>query len=165
MIVWTRMLRAWVALAGLSCTVSHAMAADAPVIASVLDATSGAVLWQSPGSSIAPMLKPGQAIIVRGHGFGPGPVTAAAPGLWPPAGGTPPADGRRSVTASPAEPASRELSKVLFGNVRALERNLSSYQARIDLESAASAVLSRLQGERSTTSSKTTEERRIPGSR
>ena len=50
------------------------------------------------------------------------------------------------MTASPAEPANRELSKVLFGNVRALERNLSSYQARIDLESAASAVLSRIQG-------------------
>ena len=48
---------------------------------------------------------------------------------------------------SAQEPADRELSKIMFGKVRAMERNLSSYRARIDLETAASAVLSRIQGQ------------------
>jgi hypothetical protein len=132
--------------AALTLSALNATAADAPVIETVLDATSGAVLWQSSDSSRAPLLKPGQAIILRGHGFGPGPVTAASPGLAPPAGGLPPGNGTRSVVASAPEPAGRELSKILFGNVRAMERNLSSYRARIDLDSAARAVLSQIQG-------------------
>jgi hypothetical protein len=141
-----QILPALIAPVAVSCTLAAARAADAPVIDTVLDATTSAVLWQSPGLPNPSMLKPGQAIILRGHGFGSGPVTAAAPGLSPPAGGAPPGDGARSLIASPPEPADHDLSKVLFGNVRALERNLSSYQARIDLESAASAVLSRIQG-------------------
>jgi hypothetical protein len=125
----------------------HARAADPPVIETVLDAASGAVLWQRSNPTATPLLKPGQAIILRGRGFGLGPVTAASPGLAPPAGGIPPGDGTTSVLPSAAESAGRELSKILFGNVRAMERNLSSYRARIDLESAASAVLSRIQGQ------------------
>jgi hypothetical protein len=123
-----------------------ARAADAPVIESVVDAASGAMLWQMPDSATVPTLKPGQTIILRGHGFGPGPVTAANPGLGPPVGGVPPAGGATSAVASAAEPNDRELSKILFGNVRAMERNLSSYRARIDLQSAASAALGAIQG-------------------
>ena len=83
---------------------------------------------------------------LRGHDFGPGPITAARPGSDPPAGGAAPADGTKSIVPSTAEPTGRELSKILFGNVRAMERNLSSYPARIDLELAASAVLSKITG-------------------
>src|SRR5690349_11075192 len=125
--------------------IAGAKAADTPVIESVADAASGTVLWQRSNSDAAPTLKPGQAIILHGHGFGTGPITAARPGLDPPAGGTPPVGGAVSVVPSVAEPADLELSKILFGNVRAMERNLSSYRARIDLESAASAVLSKIQ--------------------
>ena len=66
------------------CATLDAIAADAPVIGSVIDAGSGAVLWQRSNGSALPDLKPGQAIILRGHGFGRGPVTAARPGLEPP---------------------------------------------------------------------------------
>jgi hypothetical protein len=125
--------------------IASAKAADAPVIESVADAASGTVLWQRSDSAAVPTLKPGQIIILYGHGFGTGPITAAQPGLDPPAGGTPPVGGAVSVVPSVAEPADLELSKILFGNVRAMERNLSSYRARIDLESAASAVLSKIQ--------------------
>jgi hypothetical protein len=124
----------------------NAKAADAPVIESVVDAASGTVLWQRSDNAAAPTLKPGQIISLRGHDFGPGPITAARPGSDPPAGGAAPADGTKSIVPSTAEPTGRELSKVLFGNVRAMERNLSSYPARINLESAASAVLSKIQG-------------------
>src|SRR5690242_6319079 len=83
--------------------IARAKAADAPVIESVVDAASGTILWQKSDSAAVPNLKPGQMIILRGHGFGAGPITAARPGLEPPAGGTPPADGAVSVVASAAE--------------------------------------------------------------
>src|SRR5262249_32701988 len=102
----------------------NARAADTPMIETVLDARTGTVLWQSTDASRSALLKPGQAIILRGHDFGPGPITATPPGFGPPAGGMPPGDGTTSVIASPPEPANRELSKILFGNVRAMERNL-----------------------------------------
>ncbi len=130
----------------LPCVALNAAAADAPIIESMVDAASGTVLWQQSDSAAVPTLRPGQVIILRGRDFGTGPITAARPGLEPPAGGTPPAQGLTSVVPSAAEPADRELSKILFGNVRAMERNLSSYRARIDLESAASAALSKIQG-------------------
>ena len=127
-------------------TVVQVNAADTPVIEAVIDAATGATLWQSSAGSVVPGPKPGQPIVLRGHGFGPGPVTAATPGLAPPAGGVPPGDGTTSMVPSASEPPDRELSKILFGDVRALERNLSSYRARIDLDSAASAASSALQG-------------------
>ncbi|HET7882859.1 MAG TPA: hypothetical protein VFL55_18390 [Acetobacteraceae bacterium] len=122
------------------------LAADAPVIDAIVDAASGTPLWQATNPSTPPALKPGQSILLRGHGFGPGPVTAATPGLAPPAGGVPAGNGATSVVASAAEPPDRELSRILFGHVRAMERNLSSYRARIDLDSAASAALNAIQG-------------------
>src|SRR5512133_604241 len=66
--------------------IASAKAADAPVIESVADAASGTVLWQRSDSAAVPTLKPGQIIILYGHGFGTGPITAARPGLDPPAG-------------------------------------------------------------------------------
>src|SRR5271166_5883176 len=136
----------WLAVLAVMSAVVQVNAADTPVIEAVIDATSGATLWQSSAGSMAPVLKAGQPIVLRGHGFGPGPVTAATPGLAPPVGGVPPGDGTTSMVPSAPESSDRELSKILFGDVRALERNLSSYRARIDLESAASAGLSAIQG-------------------
>jgi hypothetical protein len=130
----------------LSVAVISARAADGPVIETVLDHDSGAVLWSSANPAAAAALKPGQEILIRGHGFGAGPVTAAQPGLAPPAGGAPPSNREKSVAGSPPEAPGKELSKVLFGTVRAFERNLSSYPARIDLQTGAAAVFARLQG-------------------
>jgi hypothetical protein len=129
-------------LAGLA----RAAAAGPPVIDRMVDRATGAVLWSSADPAAAPLLHPGQAILLIGHDFGPGPLTAAVPGLQPPAGGEPPASGPRSVVASPPEAPGKELSKVLFGTVRALERNLSSYRARIDLGTGLDSLLARLQG-------------------
>ncbi|HVY15505.1 MAG TPA: hypothetical protein VHB27_09760 [Rhodopila sp.] len=123
-----------------------AKAADAPVIETIVDRDSGTILWSGENPDTPPLLKPGQAILIKGHDFGAGPLTAARPGLAPPAGGMTPPGGPRSVRVSSPETKGKELSKVLFGDVRALERNLSSYRARIDLGSAASSVLARLQG-------------------
>jgi len=123
-----------------------AHAADRPVIETVIDHDSGVVLWSGADATATAALKPGQEILLKGHNFGPGPITAARPGLGPPAGGVPPGDGTSSVATSPPEAADKELSKVLFGNVRAFERNLSSYPARIDLETGAAALFAQLQG-------------------
>ena len=123
-----------------------AAAADAPVIDSIVDRDSGNVLWSATQPDTHPALKPGQAILLKGHNFGPGPLTAARPGLDPPAGGAAPADGPRSARASPPESSGKELSKVLFGNVRAFERNLSSYSARIDIGTGVLSILARLEG-------------------
>jgi len=136
----------WLAVLAVMSAVVQVNAADTPVIEAVIDVASGATLWQNSAGSVVPVLKAGQRIVLRGHGFGPGPVTAAAPGLGPPAGGAPPGDGTASMVPSAPEPPDRELSRILFGNVRALERNLSSYRARIDIDSAASAALSAIQG-------------------
>src|SRR5262245_4839586 len=119
-----RLLRALAILVIAPWLALPARAADAPVIETVLDAASGSVLWQRSDAAATPLLRPGQAIVLRGHGFGAGPVTAAVPGLAPPAGGVSPGDGAMSVLPSVAEPAGRELSKILFGTVRAMERNL-----------------------------------------
>ncbi|GGF47250.1 hypothetical protein GCM10011611_62080 [Aliidongia dinghuensis] len=119
---------------------------DAPVIESIVDRGSGAILWSSANPGAQPSLKPGQAILLKGRNFGAGPITAARPGLDPPAGGSAPAGGGHSVRSSPPEARDKELSKVLFGTVRALERNLSSYRARIDAGTGVSSVLARLQG-------------------
>jgi hypothetical protein len=124
-----------------------AAASGPPVIERVVDRNSGAVLWSSSNGTAQPLLRPGQAIVLVGHDFGPGPLTAARPGLQPPAGGQPPADGQRSIVPSPPEGAGKELSKVLFGTVRALERNLSSYLARIDIHTGIQSLLSRVQGQ------------------
>ena len=121
-------------------------AADAPVIDSIVDRDSGKALWSAAQPDAHPLLEPGQAILLKGHNFGPGPLTAARPGIDPPAGGVAPAGGSRSVRASPPEAPGKELSKVLFGNVRALERNLSSYNARIDIGTGARSLLARLEG-------------------
>ena len=67
-----------------------ARAADAPVIDSVVDRDSGAVLWSAANPGAHPTLKPGQAVLLKGRNFGPGPLAAARPGLDPPAGGAPP---------------------------------------------------------------------------
>jgi hypothetical protein len=122
---------------------ADAKAADRPMVEAVVDRDSGAVLWSSANPSAAAGLKPGQEILLKGHNFGPGPITAAQPGLGPPAGGVPPGDGTSSVMSSPPE--GKELSKVLFGNVRAFERNLSSYLARIDLQTGAAALFAQVQ--------------------
>src|SRR6516162_10389604 len=131
------------ALAGVLKT---ADAADRPQIDAIVDRDSGAVLWSTVNPTTAAMLKPGQEIVLKGHNLGPGPITAARPGLAPPAGGVPPGDGTSSVASSPPESANKELSKVLFGNVRAFERNLSSYPARIDLQTGAASLFAQLQG-------------------
>jgi hypothetical protein len=122
-----------------------AAAADAPVIESVVDRDSGTVLWSIANPAAQPLLKPGQAILLKGRNFGQGALTAARPGLGPPAGGVPPG-GERSIASSPPEAPGNELSKVLFGTVRALERNLSSYRARIDLGTGLASLLARMQG-------------------
>ena len=131
---------------GLSTLLGGANAADRPVVEAVVDHDSGAVLWSSANPTAAMALKPGQEILLRGRNFGPGPITAARPGLGSPAGGVPPGDGTSSVTSSPPKAASKELSKVLFGNVRAFERNLPSYPARIDLQTGAAFLLAQMQG-------------------
>jgi hypothetical protein len=123
----------------------EANAEGRPVIEAMVDHDSGAVLWSSANQGAAAALKPGQEILLKGHNFGSGPITAAQPGLAPPAGGVPP-DGKSSVIASPPEVASKELSKVLFGNVRAFERNLSSYPARIDLQTVTASLWAQFQG-------------------
>jgi hypothetical protein len=123
-----------------------ARAAEAPVIEAIVDRDSASVLWSATNPAAHPLLKPGQAILLKGRNSGAGPLTAARPGLDPPAGGTAPADGAHSVRSSQPEAAGKELSKVLFGNVRALERNLSSYKARIDIGTGATSIAARLQG-------------------
>ena len=123
-----------------------AKAADAPIIESIVDRDSGSILWSLANPDARPSLKPGQAILIKGRNFGPGPLTAARPGLDPPAGGAAPAGGGQSVRASPPEAQGKELSKVLFGNVRALERNLSSYRARISLATGVASFWQRLRG-------------------
>ncbi len=130
----------------LAVLVVDARAADRPVVEAVVDHDSGAVLWSSANPTAPAALKPGQEILLKGRNLGPGPITAARPGLGPPAGGVPPGDGTSSVTSSPTEAADRELSKVLFGKVRAFERNLSSYPARIDLQTGAAALFAKTQG-------------------
>jgi hypothetical protein len=122
-------------------------AADTPVIESIVDRDSGSILWSSTNPDAQPLLKPGQAILIKGRNFGTGPLTAARPGLDPPAGGTAPAGGGHSVRSSPPEVQGKELSKVLFGNVRALERNLSSYRARISIATGIASLLQRLRGQ------------------
>src|SRR6185295_19193971 len=116
-------------------------AADSPVIESIVDRDSGTVLWSMASPSAGLLLKPGEAILLKGRNFGPGPLTAARPGLGPPAGGVPPNGGGPSKAASPPEAAGKDLSKVLFGTVRALERNLSSYRAQISLSTGLTALL------------------------
>jgi hypothetical protein len=123
-----------------------ANAADRPLVEAVIDHDSGAILWSVANPTVAATLKPGQEILLKGRNLGPGPITAARPGLGPPAGGVPPGDGTSSVASSPPEAANRELSKVLFGTVRAFERNLSSYPARIDLQTGAASIFAQLQG-------------------
>src|SRR5437588_8837407 len=99
-----------------------ANAGDAPVIESIVDRDSGTTLWSTTTPDARPLLKPGQAVLLKGRNFGSGPLTAARPGLDPPAGGIAPATRGRSVRPSPPEAPGKELSKVLFGNVRAFER-------------------------------------------
>ena len=130
----------------LAVLVADARATDRPMVEAVVDHDSGAVLWSSANPTAVATLKPGQEILIKGRDLGPGPITAARPGLGPPAGGVPPGDGTSSVTSSPPAAADKELSKVLFGNVRAFERNLSSYPARIDLQTGAAALFAQIQG-------------------
>jgi hypothetical protein len=137
----TRILcSALIAAFALSMMRAAANAADLPRIDAVLDRDSGAVLWSMTHPEAAAVLKPGQEIILEGHNFGPGPITAARPGLGPPGNGT------SSIASSPPEAGDKELSKVLFGTVRAFERNLSSYPARIDLKTGAASLFAQLQG-------------------
>jgi hypothetical protein len=125
----------------------EANAQGRPVIDAVVDRDSGAILWSNANPTTAAALKPGQEILLKGHNFGQGPITATRPGLAPPAGGVRPDDGKSSVAASPPEAAGKELSKVLFGNVRAFERNLSSYPARIDLQTLIASLWAQIQGQ------------------
>jgi hypothetical protein len=118
----------------------------APVIESIVDRDSGAILWSAGNPTAHALLKPGQAILLKGRNFGAGPMTAARPGLDPPAGGVAPAGGGKSARPSPGEAQGKELSKVLFGDVRALERNLSSYPASIDIATGIASIAARLQG-------------------
>jgi hypothetical protein len=137
---------ALLAALALATTCSTAHAADLPQIEAIRDRDSGTVLWSIAHPTAAPTLKPGQEILLEGHDFGPGPITAARPGLGPPAGGLPPGNGTSSAARSPPETGAKELSKVLFGTVRAFERNLSSYPARVDLRTAAASLFAQLQG-------------------
>ncbi len=130
----------------LSTSVADVSAGDRPNVETIIDQDSGTVLWSSANPTAVAVLKPGQEILLKGHNFGPGPITAARPGLGPPTGGVPPTDGTTSLASSPPEAASKELSKILFGNVRAFERNLSSYPARIDLQTGAASLFAQMQG-------------------
>src|SRR5262249_55649999 len=143
---WRRSYGMLIATLALSALFGEESAAGRPIVEAVLDRDSGAVLWSIDNPTTAARLKPGQEILLKGVEFGPGPVTAARPGLMPPAGGMPPGDGTSSVIRSPPEGANKELSKVMFGNVRAFERNLSSYPARIDLKTGAASLLPKRQG-------------------
>src|ERR1043166_4317065 len=78
-------------------------AADAPRLLSIADRASGAVLWSAANATSRPSLKPGQAILLQGRNFGPGPLTSARPGLDPPAGGLPPAHGGASIRSPPPD--------------------------------------------------------------
>ena len=77
------------AVLALAVLVADARAADRPMVEAVVGHDSGAVLWSNPTAAAA--LKPGQEIMLKGRNLGPGPITAARPGLGPPAGGVPPA--------------------------------------------------------------------------
>jgi len=135
-----------VSATALFAAVMTASAADRPLIDAIVDHDSGTVLWSTVNPTAVATLKPGREILLKGQNLGPGPITAARPGLAPPAGGMPPGGGASSVANSPPEASGKELSKVLFGNVRAFERNLSSYPARIDLQTGAAFLLSQIQG-------------------
>src|SRR6516162_6878444 len=130
----------------LAVLVADARATDRPMVEAVVDHDSGVVLWSITNPTAVATLKPGQEILLKGRNLGSRPITAAGPGLGPPAGGLPPGDGTSSVTSSPPEAANKELSKVLFGKVRAFERNLSSYPARIELQTGAASLFAQLQG-------------------
>ena len=140
--LWCMLITALV----LSALLRGAGAADRPLVDAVVDRDSGVVLWSITNPTAVATLKPGQEILLKGRNLGSGPITAAGPGLGPPTGGLPPGDGTSSVTSSPPEAANKELSKVLFGKVRAFERNLSSYPARIDLQTGAASLFAQLQG-------------------
>jgi hypothetical protein len=137
---------ALIGVLALSTLFRPASAADRPMIDTVIDHDSGAVLWSSANPAAPAALKPGQEILLKGRNLGPGPITAARPGMAPPAGGGVPPDGISSATSSPPEVPGKELSKVLFGSVRAFERNMPSYPARIDLQTGAAFLLSQIQG-------------------
>src|SRR5262249_54975167 len=92
---WLRAAVMWALLPTLASMT--AKAADAPVIESILDRSSGAVVWSAGQPGGPPSLKPGQAIVLKGRNFGPGPLTMARPGLRPPAGGLAPTSGQRSI--------------------------------------------------------------------
>ena len=85
----------------LAVLVADARATDRPMVEAVVDHDSGAELWSSTNPTAVATLKPGQEILLKGRNLGPGPITAARPGLGPPAGGVPPGDGTSSVTSSP----------------------------------------------------------------
>src|ERR1700739_4108766 len=104
----------------------EANAQGRPVIETVVDRDSGAIMWSSTNPTVAVTLKPGQEILIKGHVFGLGPMSASRPGLAPPAGGTPPADGTFSVAGSPSEASGEGLFQVLFGKGGAVERKLFS---------------------------------------
>ena len=79
------------AVLALAVLVADARAADRPMVEAVVDHDSGAVLWSNANPTAAAALRPGQEILLKGRNLGPGPITAARPGLGPPAGGVPPA--------------------------------------------------------------------------
>lgn len=91
--------------------------AGAPVIAEIQD-DGGKTLWKE--GQDAPELTPGKKIVLLGSGFGPGPLSAEVPGTGDPA----------NVPEARADRA--ELSKIMFGRVRALERSMPSYPGRLN---------------------------------
>lgn len=125
-----------------------AAGAEPPAIEQIVDAVSGDVLWRAGDTRAGPPeLQPGQRILLRGRHFGPGPLGWAKPGLSPPAGGTQLEDFEETVIPSGPAPAGAELSKVMVGKVRATERNMPSYPARIDLKTVAESRVAALQGQ------------------
>ena len=99
-------------------------AAEAPLITDILDET-GAAIWQKDAAD-APTLLPGKRISLLGQNFGPGPISAEIPATgW---------DIPKKATSG------GELSKVLFGKVRALERSLAEYPGHLNFMTVAQSL-------------------------
>ena len=79
-------------------------AADRPMVEAVIDRDSGGVLWSIANPTAATTLKPGQEILLRGRNLGPGPITAARPGLGPPAALRNFSTGSKGIHSEPGDP-------------------------------------------------------------
>lgn len=96
--------------------------APEPVIEQIIDAGTQTVLWKT-GQPIAPSLKAGQLIWIVGRNFGAGPLVDES-----------------SKAAQLDSDRKNDLAKLVFGNVRALERDVTMYRGVIDLVGVVQAI-------------------------